>query len=137
MNVGQLGALLGKKVGRRLRQVGAGFAEGARQAKAAYAESLAEEPRRRAAAARPPLDPRIAGYYANLEIEPGADLEQVTRAWKKLVREFHPDRYAADPARQAAATRLVQDLNHAHRELAAHLGRPGAGPQPAARKPRK
>lgn len=116
-----IGRQLGGMLGRRLRQVGESFAEGARQARSTYRRELAA-----AGAAAPPaqepLDPLLAGYYANLELDPGADLEAVTRAWKRLVREFHPDRFAGDPAREAMATRLVQDLNHAYRELAAHLG---------------
>ena len=111
---------LGRTVKRRLLAVGAGLVEGVRQARFSYREGMVR-PRQPAA---PPLDPKIAGYYANLELEPGAGLGALTRAWKKLVRKYHPDRYAADPARQAAATRLVQDLNHAYRELVAYLGRP-------------
>lgn len=103
----------------RLLEVRAGAIEGARQAKRAYAEGLVSPPE----PASPPVDPKIAGYYANLEVEVGADLEAVTRAWKKLVREFHPDRFAGHPAREAEATRLVQQLNDAYRELSAYLGK--------------
>jgi curved DNA-binding protein CbpA len=54
---------------------------------------------------------------------------ELTRAWKKLARRYHPDRHAGDPARQATATRLLQDLHHAYRELAAYLGRPSPKPR--------
>lgn len=116
--------LVGGVIRQRLRAVGAGAVEGIRQARRVYAEEL------RAAAAAPPepdrvvdpvIDPVIAGYYANLEIEVGSDLETVTRAWKRLVREYHPDRYAGTKEREAEATRLVQELNHAYRELSAYL----------------
>lgn len=135
---------LGRLLGRRLRQVGEGFAEGARLAKMTYRREIAAEARRRSApSTAAEIDPVLAGYYANLEVAPGADLETLTRAWKKLVVDFHPDRHAGNPARQAAATRLVQDLNHAYRELVAHLGKSPAGEprlagksQPA-KKPRK
>lgn len=120
---------LGKLLKQRLAAVGAGAFEGVRQARIAYREGMAEKKPPATEPAAPPLDPRIAGYYANLELEPGAGLAALTRAWKKLVREYHPDRFAADPARQAAATRLVQDLNHAYRELVAYLGRPSPKPR--------
>lgn len=112
--------LVGGVLRQRLRAVGAGAVEGIRQARRVYAEEL------QAAAAAPPepdpaVDPVIAGYYANLEIEVGSDLETVTRAWKRLVREYHPDRYAGTKEREAEATRLVQELNRAYRELSAYL----------------
>lgn len=110
-----LAQALGAAVGKRLRLV----IQGARAARDAYlAEQPPAGPRKTPA---PPLDPRLAGYYANLELPPGSSLAAVTKAWKKLVREYHPDRHAGDPVRQAAATRLVQELNHAYRELAAYL----------------
>ena len=54
----------------------------------------------------------------------GAGLDEVNRAWKRLLREYHPDRFAAHPELQEKATRLVQQLNQAHRELLRYLGRP-------------
>lgn len=112
--------LVDSTLGQRLREVKAGAAEGIREARRVYAEEL------KAAAEAPPepvpaIDPVIAGYYANLEIEVGSDLETVTRAWKRLVREYHPDRYAGTKEREGDATRLVQELNRAYRELTAYL----------------
>ena len=112
--------LVDSTLGQRLRQVRAGAAEGIREARRVYAEEL------KAAAEAPPepvpaVDPVIAGYYANLEIEVGSDLETVTRAWKRLVREYHPDRYAGTKEWEVDATRLVQELNRAYRELTAYL----------------
>lgn len=109
------------KLGARLVELRAGAIEGVRQARLAYREGsrrarVAGEPGK-----EPPIDPKIAGYYANLEVEVGADLETVTRAWKKLAREYHPDRQAGDAQRQAMATRLVQDLNHAYAEIVRYL----------------
>jgi hypothetical protein len=114
---------------RRLLAVGVGLAEGVRQARISYREGMARPRAAKKEPADPPLDPEIAGYYANLELEPGAGLEAVKRAWKRLARDYHPDRFAADPVRQAAATRLVQDLHHAYRELVAYLGRPSPKPR--------
>ncbi|MEO1368864.1 MAG: DnaJ domain-containing protein, partial [Acidobacteriota bacterium] len=54
---------------------------------------------------------RLDELYARLELEPGADAEAVDRAWRRLVRVYHPDRFANDPDRFERATRLVAALN--------------------------
>jgi len=66
-------------------------------------------------------DPLIAGYYANLELPYGSDLDAVRNAWKKLLVKYHPDRHCADPEKQRMATELAKGLNHAYRELEKHL----------------
>ncbi|MCK6621923.1 MAG: DnaJ domain-containing protein [Calditrichaceae bacterium] len=66
-------------------------------------------------------DPLLAQYYANLEVPYGSDLETVRRAWKNLLRKYHPDRHSGDPEKQAIANQLVQELNHAFQELEKRL----------------
>ncbi|MEM1204759.1 MAG: J domain-containing protein [Acidobacteriota bacterium] len=66
-------------------------------------------------------DPEMAAWYANLEVPYGSDLETVTRAWKRLVRDYHPDRHAQDPGRQEDATELLKGLNHAYDQLRRRL----------------
>jgi DnaJ-domain-containing protein 1 len=63
----------------------------------------------------------IATYYANLEVPYGADLNTVRTAWRKLVRQYHPDKFSADPERQKLATELTKGLNFAYQELEKHL----------------
>jgi DnaJ-domain-containing protein 1 len=70
-----------------------------------------------------PKDPIIASYYAHLEVAYGADLETVTRSWKRLLRKYHPDMYSNDPEKQAIANRLVQELNHSYNELKKFLSK--------------
>lgn len=50
--------------------------------------------------------------YAALGLEPGADLAAIEQAYRKLIKQHHPDREGGD-ARRAA------ELNHAYRELKA------------------
>ncbi len=66
-------------------------------------------------------DPKLATYYANLEIPYGAGREEVESAWKRQARRYHPDRHATDPERQAVATELLQGINHAYTEICRHL----------------
>jgi len=54
-----------------------------------------------------------ASAYAVLGLEPGADRAAVEQAYKRLIKEHHPDREGGD-ARRAA------ELNRAYRELRAH-----------------
>jgi hypothetical protein len=51
-----------------------------------------------------------ASAYAALGLEPDADSAEIERAYKKLIKEHHPDRAGGD-ARRAA------ELNRAYREL--------------------
>jgi hypothetical protein len=58
-----------------------------------------------------------ASAYAALGLEPGADASAVERAYKRLIKQHHPDREGGDSARAA-------EINRAYREL-----RGSAGPQ--------
>lgn len=69
----------------------------------------------------PNRDPELAKYYANLEVPDGSDLETVRRAWKQLVRKYHPDLHSGNPEKQEIANKLVQELNHAYKELEKRL----------------
>lgn len=69
----------------------------------------------------PRRDPVMARYYANLEVPYGSDLATVQAAWKRLLRQYHPDLHAADPERQRLGTELVKQLNDAYAELRRRL----------------
>lgn len=64
-----------------------------------------------------PQDPQVAEWYANLEVPYGSDLDTVTRAWKRLMARYHPDRHAKDAELDARATELTQALNRAYEGL--------------------
>ena len=49
--------------------------------------------------------------YRNLELEPGTDFATVKQAYRRLMRTYHPDRYAHDPERQRVATEISAKLN--------------------------
>ena len=68
-------------------------------------------------------DPVLARYYANLEVPYGGGLDTVRGAWRRLVKEYHPDLHSADEQKKRTATELVQGLNRAYEELTKHLER--------------
>jgi curved DNA-binding protein CbpA len=51
---------------------------------------------------------------AVLEVTPSATQREVKRAYKKLVRRWHPDRFANDPRGQAEATARLQMITEAY-----------------------
>ena len=60
-----------------------------------------------------------ASAYAALGLEPDADEAEIEQAYKRLIKEHHPDREGGDAARAA-------EINRAYRELRAvrHLKPP-------------
>ena len=73
-----------------------------------------------------PADP-IAKAYAALEVPPGSDFETVRKAYRSLMRKYHPDRHTATPDKQKAANELAQKLTDAYKTLERRL-RPPATP---------
>jgi hypothetical protein len=66
-----------------------------------------------------PYSVELARCYRLLDLPFGAPMAQVTRQWKTYLKQCHPDRYANDPAKQADATFLTQQLNDAHQKIKA------------------
>jgi DnaJ-domain-containing protein 1 len=60
-------------------------------------------------------------YFRTLGLQPGAKMEDVKAAWRKKMRENHPDRFAKDPRAEAEAHRRAQEINRAYQEITALL----------------
>jgi DnaJ-domain-containing protein 1 len=58
--------------------------------------------------------------YKLLGAPVGSDLATVRQCWRRMVRETHPDRFAAAQEKEQAAERL-RKVNEAYRVLRAHL----------------
>jgi DnaJ-domain-containing protein 1 len=71
---------------------------------------------------RAPADP-IARAYATLEVKPGSDFDTVRRAYRSMMRKYHPDRHTATPEKQKAANELAQKLTDAYKTLEKRLRR--------------
>ena len=67
----------------------------------------------------------LAPLYAELELEPGAPLDTVQKQWKKLVRDYHPDRVQT-LARGFVeyATQRTAAINDAYQTLSDALAAP-------------
>lgn len=72
----------------------------------------------------PPPPPRhpLAPEYARLGLEPGAALDDVRRAWRRLARENHPDRFPGDLKAQTAARERFVNAQQAYERILAHSG---------------
>lgn len=72
----------------------------------------------------PPADPAAdrRRWYRTLELEPGADLQQVRRAYRRLMKQYHPDRFANDPDKLKVATEVTRKLTEAYNGLMRYLG---------------
>ncbi len=56
---------------------------------------------------------KLAQYYANLELPYGAGMDEVKKAWKRLLMKYHPDKHQ-DKEKVKTATVLTQKLNEAY-----------------------
>ncbi|HEX4406028.1 MAG TPA: J domain-containing protein [Polyangia bacterium] len=70
----------------------------------------AEPPRRTAAG-----DQALRKAYAALEVSPGSDFETVRKAYRRLMRKYHPDLHGGSPEALRAATDLTQRLTEAYK----------------------
>jgi tetratricopeptide (TPR) repeat protein len=73
-----------------------------------------------------------AQYYELLELPPGASSDAVKRAYRDLVKIWHPDRFAHDPRLQQRAQDKLKAINAAYEQLQADIG---AWPGPRAERP--
>lgn len=66
---------------------------------------------------------KLKRAYAALEVREGSDFETVRRAYRDLMRKYHPDRHAGSPEKQRAANEVTQRLTEAYKLLEKQLRR--------------
>jgi DnaJ-domain-containing protein 1 len=76
---------------------------------------------RRAAAGEDSATVRRA--YAALEVPQGSDFEAVRRAYRTLMRKYHPDLHTSTPEKQKAANEITQKLTDSYKLLEKRLRR--------------
>lgn len=101
-------ASVGQKAGRAARKV--------RDAAEDAWEQAFEAAQARRAAGGADAD-EVARWYKTLELEEGADLDAVRKSYRKLMRQYHPDRYANDPEKYEAANKVATKVTAAYNGL--------------------
>jgi DnaJ-domain-containing protein 1 len=66
-------------------------------------------------------DEAIRRAYAALEVAPGSDFDTVRKAYRRLMRKYHPDLHTSTPAAQKAANDLAQKLTESYKLLEKQL----------------
>jgi DnaJ-domain-containing protein 1 len=85
---------------------------------AGQASSRRETPRRTAAG-----DDAIRRAYAALEVTAGSDFETVRKAYRRLMRKYHPDHHTGSAEAQRAANEVAQRLTASYKLLEKQLRR--------------
>jgi DnaJ-domain-containing protein 1 len=63
----------------------------------------------------------IAKHYKTLDLPQGASFDDVKRAFRALMRKYHPDMHSGNPQKQKAASELSKQMTEAYNELEKHL----------------
>ncbi len=63
----------------------------------------------------------VRQWYANLELKPGASVDDVKDAYKRLMAKYNPEKHLGDPEKHRAATELARGLTEAYEGLLDHL----------------
>lgn len=71
-------------------------------------------------------------YWERLDLPRGADNNRIKQQYRKLMLEFHPDRYGNDerphPISQHVAAEIAKLIGEAHKHIYSPLAEPGKGP---------
>ena len=74
---------------------------------------------------RPPRpgskDAQLAEWYKTLDLQVGADMPAIKSSYRQLMRKYHPDMHAGNPAKQKAATELSMRVTTAYNGLVEHF----------------
>lgn len=104
---------LGARAGRGARRV-------ADKAEQAW-ERAFEEARARGggSAGGRPTAAQIEAWHRTLEVPAGADFKAIRQSYRRLLAKYHPDKYAGDPEKYAAATEVTRKITTAYNGLKA------------------
>jgi DnaJ-domain-containing protein 1 len=63
------------------------------------------------------LQEKLREDYAQLKVNFATPFEEVKKAHKSLLRQYHPDRYANNPERFKMATEITQKINQSFQKI--------------------
>jgi DnaJ-domain-containing protein 1 len=64
-----------------------------------------------------PTERDIENWHRTLEVPVGADFETIRKSYRRLMAKYHPDKYASDPEKYAAATEVTRKITGAYNGL--------------------
>ncbi len=112
------GTTVGAKAGRKARQ----FRDAAEEAWEKAFEAAQARGGGVPGSGRPSPEADRLRWYRTLELEPGADLPTVRKAYRRLLKQYHPDKFARDPEKYKAATEVARNITAAYEGLNGLLG---------------
>jgi hypothetical protein len=59
----------------------------------------------------------IEDWHRTLEVPVGADFETIRKSYRRLMAKYHPDKFASDPEKYAAATEVTRKITGAYNGL--------------------
>lgn len=59
-------------------------------------------------------DKKEKEYYANLELEYGADFNKIKSSYRRLLKKYHPDFYQSDEEKLKIAKEITKKINEAY-----------------------
>ena len=65
----------------------------------------------------------IFGAFETLGLPYGTPFEEVKKTYRKLMREYHPDRHGDSPESERMATQKTQELTAAYEMICQHYGK--------------
>lgn len=119
---------VGEKAGRAAGRAARAFRDAAEEA---WEKAYESAQRRRVQAGQPPINVDLASmnrvrWYRTLELPVGASMDEVRRSYRRLVAQYHPDKYAHDPEKYGAATEVARKITEAYNGLKVMLEREAA-----------
>jgi len=71
---------------------------------------------------------KVASYFQLFDLKPGASSQDLKKAYKRLAKQWHPDRFANDPTGVEVAEEKIKAINIAYEELKLHLSTGSSAP---------
>ncbi len=63
----------------------------------------------------------MAAHYKTLEVSVGAEFSEIKKAYRRLMRKYHPDRHGGNPKKEKAAHELSMKVSLAYQALEKEL----------------
>jgi len=62
-------------------------------------------------------------HFVTLELRTGASFEEIKASYKRLIKQYHPDRFHNDPSKYKTALEITQRLNRSYNYFEQKFGK--------------